>query len=66
VISETVTITLARRHRFSGPSERYVQCSETECQYVETNAPPCPLHLGLFAEELQARSGRDAGRPPAP
>jgi hypothetical protein len=55
VVSETVTITLTRRRRFSSPDERYVQCSETDCQYAEANTPPCPLHLGLFAEELQGR-----------
>jgi hypothetical protein len=63
VVSETVTIMLARRHRFSGPGELYVKCSESECQYVDTNTPPCPLHLGLFAEELEHRAARRADRP---
>jgi hypothetical protein len=62
VVSETVTITLARRHRFSGPGELYVKCSESECQYVDTNAPPCPLHLGMFAEELESRAARRQDR----
>ena len=64
VVSETVTITLARRRRFSGPDERYVQCSETDCQYAEANVPPCPLNLGLFAAELEARSGRSDSEAP--
>jgi hypothetical protein len=62
VVSETVSIVLARRHRFSGPGELYVRCSESECQYVDSNTPPCPLHLGLFAEELESRAARRQDR----
>jgi len=31
-----------------------VQCDQTDCQYVEENKPPCPLHVGMFAEEIRA------------
>ena len=63
VVSETVAITLARRSRFSSRDDLFVQCSETDCQYVDTNAPPCPLTLTLFAAEIEQRAARrNAGR----
>jgi hypothetical protein len=58
VVSETVTISLTRRTRFSERDDLFVQCSESDCQYVEANLPPCPLHLGLFAEEIESRAAR--------
>ncbi len=58
VVSETVTISLARRKGFSERDDFYVQCSESECQYFDTNQPPCPLNLGMFAEELEMRAAR--------
>ena len=62
VVSETVSITLARRSRFSGSDDLFVQCSEADCQYVDVNAPPCPLTLTLFAAEIDRRAARKAGR----
>ena len=58
VVSETVAITLARRSRFSGREDLFVQCSEADCQYVDSNAPPCPLTLSLFAVEIERRAAR--------
>ena len=55
VISETVTIALRRRAVFGGKGELFVRCSEVDCQYVDANEPPCPLTLGLFADEVRER-----------
>jgi hypothetical protein len=63
IVSETVTISLVRRTRFSGRDDLFVQCSETDCQYVDANVPPCPLHLGLFAEEIESRAARRRTQP---
>lgn len=58
VVSETVTISLARAKRFSENDNLFVQCSESDCQYVDANVPPCPLNLGMFAEEIESRAAR--------
>ena len=55
VVSETVTITLARRSALEGKGRLFVRCSETECQYVDANEPPCPLTLALFTAEINVR-----------
>jgi hypothetical protein len=55
VVSETVTIALRRRLVFGGRGELFVRCSESDCQYVDTNEPPCPLTLSLFADEVRQR-----------
>jgi hypothetical protein len=45
------------------PGDYFVQCNQVDCQYVEANAPPCPLHVGLFAEEIRdAAAVREARR----
>ena len=63
VISETVMIALRRRVVFGGKGELYVRCSESDCQYVDANEPPCPLTLDLFAEEIREReTQRSQGR----
>ena len=62
VVSEAVTITLRRRTSFNEASETlFVWCSERDCQYADTNAPPCPLTLELFRDELHARMAPPAG-----
>ena len=38
------------------------QCNQTDCQYVEENKPPCPLHVGLFADEIRAADEARARR----
>jgi hypothetical protein len=54
VVSETVHIRLRRRGGFGQPQTHFVQCDQLDCQYVEENKPPCPLHVGMFAEEIKA------------
>jgi hypothetical protein len=59
IISETVIIGLRRTVGF-GQSRGttngfFVQCNQVDCQYAESNTPPCPLHVGLFEHELEAR-----------
>jgi hypothetical protein len=60
VVSETVSIKLARRSRFGSGQDLFVKCSEADCQYVDANVPPCPLTLTLFAEEIERRAARRA------
>jgi hypothetical protein len=63
VVSEMVLIRLCRPYRFGQPQGYFVQCNQTECQYVDENKPPCPLHIGMFADEIsaaeEARGHRD-------
>ncbi len=58
VVSETVSISLRRRPTLRSPQPLFVYCSERECQHVDTNAPPCPLTLDLFAAEIAERAAR--------
>jgi len=37
-----------------------VRCSELECQYIDTNEPPCPLTLALFEAEIAERMAQRA------
>ncbi len=55
VVSETVLIRLRRADGFGRLRGYFIQCNQTECQYVDENKPPCPLHVGMFAEEIRAR-----------
>jgi hypothetical protein len=54
VVSESVLIRLRRADGFERQRGHVVQCNQTECQYVDENEPPCPLHVGMFAEEMRA------------
>ena len=54
-VSEMVLIRLRRPDSFGRQRGYVVQCNQTECQYVDENEPPCPLHIGMFAEEIKAR-----------
>ncbi|MBK6849416.1 MAG: hypothetical protein IPG96_18420 [Proteobacteria bacterium] len=60
VVHETVQIQLRTRHpgRFSGADHPYVQCDQRDCQHVDSNVPPCPLSLTMFAEELAEREAQ--------
>ena len=63
IVSETVTIALRRRTVFGGKGELFIRCSESDCQYVDANKPPCPLTLDLFADEVREREAqRPEGR----
>jgi hypothetical protein len=42
--------------------DHFVQCNQADCQYVEANEPPCPLHLDMFAEEIKAAEALRAAR----
>ncbi len=54
VVSETVQIRLRRSSGFGRPPGYFVQCNQTDCQYVDENKLPCPLHPGMFSGEIQA------------
>lgn len=60
VVSEAVLIRLTRPPGLRA-SSYFVQCNQADCQYVEANQPPCPLHVGMFSDEIQARAVRRGG-----
>jgi hypothetical protein len=62
VVSERVLIRLTRPSGLTRPTGYFVQCNQVECQYVELNAPPCPLHVDMFAEEIKAAEALRAAR----
>jgi hypothetical protein len=53
VVSEDVLIRLRRADGFGRDRGYFVQCNQAECQYVDENLPPCPLHTDMFAEEIR-------------
>jgi hypothetical protein len=62
VVSEPVLIRLTRPTGLRPATGYFVQCNQTECQYVEANEPPCPLHVDMFAEEIKAAEAVRAAR----
>jgi hypothetical protein len=62
VVSEPVLIRLTRPTGLRQATGYFVQCNQLECQYVEANQPPCPLHVGMFAEEIKAAEALRAAR----
>jgi hypothetical protein len=62
VVSESVLIRLTRPNGLFRPTGYFVQCNQVDCQYVEANAPPCPLHVGVFSEEIRAAEAARAAR----
>jgi hypothetical protein len=62
VVSESVVIRLTRPSGLRPATGYFVQCNQTECQYVEANEPPCPLHVDMFAEEIKAAEAVRAAR----
>jgi hypothetical protein len=62
VVSETVLIRLRRPGGFGRPQGYFVQCNQAECQYVEENKAPCPLHIGMFTDEIRAAEEARARR----
>lgn len=65
VVSEAVLIQLKRPVGLRREPGYFVQCNQVDCQYVEANKPPCPLHVGMFSDEIKAgeaaRAARHAG-----
>jgi len=56
VISQTVAIVLRRRPSLGTKGDLFVHCSESDCQYVDANRPPCPLTVSIFAGEIRDRT----------
>jgi len=57
VVNEDVKVHLCRKPTagLRSRSEFFVQCDQSECQYVDSNELPCPLDLSLFKEEIEER-----------
>jgi hypothetical protein len=62
VVSERVLIRLTRPTGLRPATGYFVQCNQADCQYVEANEPPCPLHVDMFAEEIKAAEALRAAR----
>jgi len=64
VVSEDVEINLINKPSLSleQKNELFVQCNQSECQYVDLNQSPCPLRLDLFAEEIEKREEKRRDR----
>ena len=64
VVSEDVKIALKVKPTLSRKptNELFVQCNQLDCQYAGQNNPPCPLHLDLFAEEIEKREEKRKAR----
>jgi hypothetical protein len=61
-VSETVRIRLKRAGGFGRPAGWFVQCDQSDCQWVEANEPPCPLTVALFADEIRTAEEARARR----
>jgi hypothetical protein len=64
VVSEDVEIALKNKPSLGleFKKELFVQCNQHECQYVDLNQSPCPLHLDLFSEEIERREEKRRDR----
>lgn len=62
VVSEAVLVQLKRPAGLRQLPAYFVQCNQADCQYVEANKPPCPLHVGMFSEEIKAVEAARAAR----
>lgn len=62
VVSENVLIRLRRWGGFGRPPGYFVQCNQVDCQYVDENKPPCPLNVGMFADEIRSAEEERARR----
>jgi hypothetical protein len=62
VVFEQVAIRLRRVDGFGPQQGFFVQCYQAECQYVDKNELPCPLNVGMFAEEIKAAEAARAFR----
>jgi len=65
IAGKIVNISLRHGGGLQEPDNVYVRCDERDCQHVDLNTPPCPLHVGMFADGsdrlvadyLQTRAG---------
>lgn len=56
-VCEPVLIRLIRPRGLTRTTPDYfVQCNQTDCQYVDPNALPCPLRVEMFRDVI-ARAG---------
>lgn len=57
VVGEMVKIHLQTKVTagWMSKGELFVQCDQSECQYVDVNEPPCPLTITLFEDEIRER-----------
>jgi chaperonin GroES len=62
MVSESVRIRLRRVDALGRRRGYFVQCDQGECQYVDENRPPCPLHVGMFAQEIAAAEAARGSR----
>jgi hypothetical protein len=62
VVSESVRIRLRRADGFGLDRGYFVQCDQVDCQYVDENKLPCPLHVDMFAEEIKAAAAARSAR----
>ena len=64
VVSENVGIVLKHKPvlNLKQEGDMFVQCDQAECQYVDINQSPCPLHLSLFADEIEKREKKRRDR----
>ena len=52
-VSEPVLIRLARPRGLTRVTlDYFVQCDQADCQYVDTNALPCPLRVDMFRDDI--------------
>lgn len=49
IAEKPVRAVLRRGGMLGGPPTMHVRCSEISCQYIDSNEPPCPLNVQLFA-----------------
>jgi hypothetical protein len=59
VMAESVSIRLVWRFGHTGRNAQFVQCNQADCQYAGDNAPPCPLSVVLFFDELEPGTEAD-------
>jgi hypothetical protein len=64
VISEDVKLVLKNKTHISRilNHELFVQCNQSECQYVDHNQSPCPLRLDFFAKEIEMQEEKRKNR----
>lgn len=57
VVNEIVKIHLCKKAKagWRTRSVFFVQCDQSECQYVDENEPPCPLGLSMFEDEIREK-----------